>query len=119
MEPMSAFSDPDIEVTPQQTAELLRDGAALVVDVREPYEREAGYIEGTRHVELERLASQAQTIDPARPVVFLCRLGVRSAMAANAFRRAGYDAYSMAGGIAAWDREGRPLAPEGGYVADH
>jgi rhodanese-related sulfurtransferase len=116
---MSAFSDPDIEVSPQKTAELLRDGAALVVDVREPYEREAGYIDGSRHVELERLASQAETIDMDRAVVFLCRLGVRSAMAANAFRRAGYDAYSMAGGIEAWERGGLPLAPEGGYVADH
>ena len=46
-----------------------------LVDVREPYEFEAGRIAGSRHIELERLASKADTIDRDRPVVFVCRLG--------------------------------------------
>ncbi len=111
--------DPELEVTPQRTRELLDSGEALVVDVREPYEREAGHIQGSRHIELERLASQASTIDPDRPVVFYCRLGARSAMAAQAFRRAGYDAYTMTGGLTAWHERGLPLEPEDGTVADH
>jgi rhodanese-related sulfurtransferase len=40
-------------------------------------------------------------------------------MAANAFRRAGYDAYSLDGGLTEWDKRGLPLTPEGGTVADH
>ena len=39
-------------------------------------------------------------------------------MAAHAFRAAGWDARSMAGGIQA-GRRGPPLEPEGGHVADH
>ena len=113
------LADDSIEVTPEQTAAALGDGSATVVDVREAYEREAGYIDGTRHIELERLAAQAETIDPDRPVVFYCRVGSRSLMAAQAFRRAGFDASSMAGGITRWHEEGRPLLPEGGHVADH
>ena len=115
---MNAFANPEIEITPERAAELLADGAT-VIDVRESYEREAGYIEGTRHIELERLASSAEQIDRDRPVVFHCRLGVRSAMAASAFRTAGYDAYTLAGGIQAWVDAGLPIAPDGGYVADH
>lgn len=107
-----------IEVSAQRAAELLGEGAT-VVDVREPYEREAGYIEGTRHIELAALTSAAATIDSAAPVVFYCRVGARSAMAADAFRAAGYDAYSLAGGLLAWVGAGLPLAPEGGHVADH
>jgi rhodanese-related sulfurtransferase len=113
------LADDSIEVTPEQTAAALGDGSATVVDVREAYEREAGYIDGTRHIELERLAAQAETIDPERPVVFYCRVGSRSLMAAQAFRRAGFDASSMAGGITRWHEEGRQLLPEGGHVADH
>jgi rhodanese-related sulfurtransferase len=113
------LGDPSIEVTTEHTAAALADGSATVVDVREAHEREAGHIAGTRHVELERLASQAQTIDPGRPVIFTCRTGSRSLLAAQAFRRAGFDARSMAGGLARWHEEGRPLSPEGGYVADH
>jgi rhodanese-related sulfurtransferase len=113
------LADDGIEVTPEHTAQALREDGATVVDVREPYEREAGYIEGTVHIELERLASKAETIDRDRPVIFTCRMGSRSLMAAQAFRRAGYDAWSMAGGLERWDEEGLPLAPEGGRVADH
>jgi rhodanese-related sulfurtransferase len=113
------LSDPDIEIAPDQAAKALEDGSATVIDVREPYEREAGHIEGTRHIELERLASKADTIDRDQPVIFVCRLGSRSLMAAQAFRRAGYDAYSMAGGITAWHEQNLPLTPEGGYVARH
>ena len=108
----------DIEVTPQRTRELLQSGEAVVVDVREPYEREAGHIEGTRHIELERLSSQAETLPRDRPVVFHCRLGARSAMAAQAFRASGFDAWSMAGGLVRWDEEGLPV-DGGGEVADH
>lgn len=109
----------DLEVTPAETQAALADGSAVVVDVREPYEREAGYIEGTRHIELERLASQSDSLPKDAQVIFHCRAGVRSAMAAQAFRAAGMNAWSMAGGIKRWDDEGLPLAPEGGTVADH
>ena len=114
------FVSSDIEVTPQQTRELLAQGEALVVDVREPYERQAGHIEGSRHIELQHLSSQAETLPKDRKIVFACRLGARSAMAAQAFRAAGYEAYSLDGGIQRWHDEGRPLAPDGaGTVADH
>src|SRR4051812_22073263 len=90
-----------LEVPPEQAAELVRGGAQLV-DVREPYEVEAGRLGGSRHVGLAELAAQAQTVDRDRPVVFYCRVGARSLMAANAFRQAGYEAYSIAGGMVEW-----------------
>ena len=118
---MSVFADAaGFDLEPEQVAEMLRGGEDVqVIDVREPYEREAGHIANTRHLELERLASQADTIDRARPVVFYCRLGARSGMAAQAFRAAGWDAYNMHGGITLWADRELPLEPEGGYVADH
>ena len=112
------FEDQEIEVAPAHAAEMIREGVQLV-DVRETYEHDAGRIEGARHIELERLAAQAETISKDEPVLFYCRLGARSAMAAQAFRRAGYDAYTMTGGLTEWDRQGLPLEPEDGTVADH
>ncbi len=114
-----AFHADDVDVTPERVAQLRESGEAQLIDVREAYEWEAGRIEGARHVELERIASQAPTIDRERPVVFYCRIGARSGMAANAFRRAGYDAYSMDGGLEAWAERGLPLEPAGGGVAEH
>lgn len=115
----SVFDSGDIEVTTEQTAEALASDGAQVVDVRERYEWDEGRIEGALHIEMERLASNADKIDRERPVIFHCRMGSRSAMAAQAFRRAGYDAYSMAGGIQQWANEFRPMMPAGATVADH
>ena len=109
-----------IEIEPADVADWLAEDQTLqVIDVREPYEREAGHIADTRHVELVALSAQAASVDRERPVVFYCRLGSRSEMAAQAFRASGYEAYSMSGGLVRWAQEGRPLSPEGGEVADH
>jgi rhodanese-related sulfurtransferase len=109
-----------IELEPARVADwMAHDTAVQVIDVRESYEREAGRIDGTRHIELARLSEQASTVAREHPVVFYCRVGSRSQMAAQAFRAAGYEAYSMVGGLRRWAQEGRPLAPAGATVADH
>ena len=108
----------EIEVTPQQTRELLDKGEAVVVDVREPYEREAGHIDGSRHIVLGELTAHAGELPRDRPVVFVCRVGGRSLMAAQAFRASGFDAFSMAGGLERWRDEGLGVGG-GGEVAGH
>ena len=110
----------EIEVDPELVASWLAEHRGVqVIDVREAYEREAGHIADTRHIALVELSSQAATVERDRPVVFYCRVGRRSEMAAQAFRGAGFDAYSMQGGLQRWADEGRPLRPAGGHVADH
>ena len=109
----------EIEVSPEDTAGALADGSAQVVDCREQYEWDEGRIDGTLHIPMDRLSSQRDQVATDRPVIFYCRLGGRSMMAAQAYRAAGYEAYSMAGGIQLWDDQRRPLVPVGGAVADH
>jgi rhodanese-related sulfurtransferase len=109
-----------IDIDPARVADWIEEDPALqVIDVREVYEREAGHIAGTRHIELNNLTAEAATVQRERPVIFYCRVGARSSMAAQAFRASGYEAYSMEGGLRRWAQEGRPLEPESGSVADH
>jgi rhodanese-related sulfurtransferase len=105
------------EISPQQAAELLREDGAQLVDVREPYEHEAGRIAGGLHIELERLPSEASALDRERPIVFYCRSGNRSALAAQAFAVSGYDARNLDGGLEAWVAAGLPIEPSDGRVA--
>jgi rhodanese-related sulfurtransferase len=102
------------ELAPKDVAEL---AGAELIDVRRDYEFEAGHLTGARRVEMNDLTAQADSIPRDRPVVFYCRTGNRSGMAADAFREAGYDAHNMAGGITAWAEQGLPLEPKGGGVA--
>jgi rhodanese-related sulfurtransferase len=109
-----------IEVDPAQVREwLAEDPPPQLIDVREPYEREAGRIADSRHIALVELTAQAATVERERPIVFYCRVGSRSDMAAQAFRAAGFQAYSLRGGLRRWAEEGLPLEPEDGYVAEH
>ncbi|HEY3725956.1 MAG TPA: rhodanese-like domain-containing protein [Solirubrobacteraceae bacterium] len=106
------------DYTPKTVAELLSRGEIQLIDVRAEHEHQAGRIAGGRLIELSRLSGEVASIDRAKPVVFYCRTGARSAMAAEAFSQAGFDAYNMAGGLLEWDAEGLPIEPDGGYVAD-
>ncbi len=115
------MSASETDIDPAELAErMAREGETLqVVDVREDYERQAGHITGTAHIPMVQLTARAAEIDRERPVVFYCRVGARSDMAAQAFRASGYDALSMSGGLVRWAAENLPLSPPDGHVADH
>ena len=104
------------DLSPARVAELMLEEAQLV-DVRERYERDAGRIpDDTAHIEMDRLSEEAGTIDRERAVIFYCRTGSRSLLAAQAFAAAGYDAHNLDGGLKAWVADGLPLEPSDGRV---
>jgi rhodanese-related sulfurtransferase len=105
------------ELSPKQADELISEGDAQLVDVREPYEHEAGRIAGSLHIELPELPGEAGSLDRERPIVFYCRSGSRSALAADAFAASGFDARNLDGGLQAWVAAGLPIEPDGGRVA--
>jgi rhodanese-related sulfurtransferase len=105
----------ETELEPRRAAELIGDGAQLI-DVRRSVEWDGGRLAGARHIEINELTEAASTIARDQPVVFYCRSGDRSQMAAQAFREAGYDAYNLAGGITAWAAGGMAVEPEGGEI---
>ena len=115
---MAEQAQEETELAPEKAAALLRSGAAEAIDVRRPYEWEAGRIEGARHIEVNELTGEAESIPRDRPILFYCRSGSRSALAAAAFRQAGWDAYNLEGGLRAWAERGLPLEPPDGAVAE-
>jgi rhodanese-related sulfurtransferase len=104
-------------IAPDEAAELIAAGGQLI-DVRRDYEFAAGRIEGARHIEINELAGEAESIAKDRPVLFYCRTGSRSSLAAAAFGQAGWDAHNLEGGLEAWIESGNDIEPEGGEVVD-
>jgi rhodanese-related sulfurtransferase len=111
------MSDEIREVSREEAQKMVDEGAQLV-DVRADHEWEMGRIEGATHLPLAELAERTEEIDKDRPVVFYCRGGNRSTMAAEALAAAGYEAAKLSEGIVGWSEAGLPLAPEGGAVAE-
>ena len=105
------------ELSPRQVATLIGEGDVQLVDVREPYEHEAGRIADDIHIELEHLPAEAGSLDRERPLVFYCRSGSRSALAAQAFAASGFRAHNLTGGLQAWVKDGLPIEPADGRVA--
>lgn len=116
---VNMFASDQCDLDPREVARRVAAGEALLVDVRELHEWTAGHIPGARHIEIERLAWNAPTLDPRVPIVFYCRLGMRGGLAAHAFRAIGIDAWNLAGGVSAWHEAGMPLEPDGAVVAAH
>jgi len=107
------------DLTPEEVRRLLDENAIDLIDVREPYEHEAGRIDGAIHVEIPNLTAAAAQLDQERPIVFYCRSGSRSAMTTQAFRASGFQAFNLTGGLLAWVAKGLPIVPDDGTVADH
>jgi rhodanese-related sulfurtransferase len=104
-------------LSPEQAAEMLSSGEAQLVDVRQDFEWEAGRIAGAVHIPLDALPARAGEIDRERPVIFQCRSGARSAMATDAFRASGIEAFNLEGGLEAWVEKGLEIEPADGNVA--
>jgi rhodanese-related sulfurtransferase len=86
-----------------------------LVDCREPYEWEAGRVEGAIHIPLNALmAGAGPDLDGARPIAVICRSGNRSELATMMLQARGFEAYNVEGGMEEWAREGLPFsAPDG------
>jgi len=87
-------------------AEAHARGDLQIVDVRSRQEWTSGHIPKARHIPLDQLQARLAEIDRNRPVAFICQSGVRSRQAARLARRAGLDAFDIAGGMRAWVQAG-------------
>lgn len=100
-------------VPPARAAALMADGAVLL-DVREPHEWQAGHAPRARHIPLGQLARRSGELPKGRTVVTVCRSGARSARAAAMLARDGRAVSNLSGGMHAWARAGLPVVARGG-----
>ena len=87
---------------------------ALVLDVREADEWEAGHVPGALHIPLRELGARYLEIERASAVYVICRSGQRSDRAARALAGAGWYAHNVADGMIGWQAAGRPMTSESG-----
>jgi rhodanese-related sulfurtransferase len=87
-----------------------QEQGALLIDVRERDEWQAGHAPGAHHVPLGELPAELERIPPEREVLFICQVGMRSARAVAQARGRGLErATNVRGGMAAWEKSGLPV----------
>jgi len=90
------------------------EGGALLIDIREPDEWLAGHAPMAMHIPMGDLGARFGSLDPAAPVILICRSGRRSDHAVGALVRAGYNAINLAGGMQAWQQAGGAVVRDDG-----
>ncbi len=90
---------------------------ALLLDVREQDEWDAGHAPGAMHLPLSTLTLTDVPTD--RPIVAVCRSGNRSGQLTRALLAADVDVdvVNMAGGMLAWHEAGLPMQSTDGSAA--
>lgn len=94
------------KVDAQQISEELKNGTALLVDVRGDDEWESGHAAGAMHLSLDRITSgEVPTKDAAKKVYLYCASGARSSLATKVLKQKGYVAENI-GGLGSWRSAG-------------
>lgn len=88
---------------------LQLDGDAVLLDVREPAEWDAGHAPGARHLPVGSVVAGLESIPRDVPVLVVCRSGHRSAMVTEYLCANGFDAWNVDGGMQAWAAAGQPV----------
>jgi rhodanese-related sulfurtransferase len=96
----------EIEITPRETAALLKEGKVKLLDVRTPQEYAIANIAGSVLVDQSLAQEIMQKWPKDTAIVTMCHHGMRSLDAAAYLRGHGFaDTKSMSGGIDAWSVE--------------
>jgi rhodanese-related sulfurtransferase len=80
-----------------------------LVDVRSASEFAAGHLAGALNIPLDQIESRLADLDCHRPVILICKTGLRSAIACNLLQQLGKPALILQSGTAAWEQAGFPL----------
>jgi rhodanese-related sulfurtransferase len=102
----------DLEITPREAAELLKQGKIRLVDVRTPEEYATASVAGSVLADQSTAQEIMQTWPKDTAIVTICHHGMRSLDAAAYLRGHGFsNTRSMSGGIDAWALQIDPSVP--------
>jgi hydroxyacylglutathione hydrolase len=89
-----------------ELARLVEAGEVQVLDVREPHERDEGYIPGSRNIPYRLVREWVDDLEGGKPVVTICSSGPRAGVAASVLAASGVDARPVLhGGVPDWKGE--------------
>ncbi|MFZ4832511.1 thiosulfate sulfurtransferase GlpE [Rouxiella sp. Mn2063] len=87
----------------EQAHSRLKQGSAVMVDIRDPQSFQQAHAPGAFHLSNESMAAFMQQADTNTPVMVMCYHGISSRSAAQYLLTQGFDAvYSIDGGFEAW-----------------
>ncbi len=105
------LEEPFTRLSPAQVKQMIESGNVQLIDVGEAREYETRHLPGSINISVHEVYPRRNELNPDQDIIFVCAIGVRSALACEMAAAAGFTRlYNMEGGIEAWIKEGYPLA---------
>jgi rhodanese-related sulfurtransferase len=101
------------EVSASEAFELL-DGDAVLIDVRQESEWDAGHAPMATLIPLAEVPDHLDELPRDRLIICACRSGARSLRAATFLQESGFDVVNLSGGMMAWFGEDLPFESDNG-----
>jgi len=105
-----SFAQADSElISPKEASTLTAEKKAVIIDVRQDDEWNAGHIAGAVHIPLNQLDARLPELQQYKDttVITQCQSGKRSLKALEVLKSSGFSKVSsMDGGIVAWSKDG-------------
>jgi hydroxyacylglutathione hydrolase len=102
--------EPFTRITPKAANEMIADGNVQLIDVRNQDEWDAGHVPGATLIPVDDLFSRIDELDHDKKLLFICAMGVRSALACEMAAAFEYtNLFNIEGGTGAWAEDGYPI----------
>ena len=104
--------EPFYRVDVAEAKEMVKDPFVAVIDVRDPHEYQAGHVPDATLIPVNSVFARREELPKDGKILFVCKMGSRSALAAEMAAAAGLPAerlYNLEGGTDAWVKAGGPV----------
>jgi rhodanese-related sulfurtransferase len=104
--------EPFYRIDVNEAKQMIADGDAVFIDVRNPNEFQAGHVPEATLIPVNSVFQRREELPGDKKIIFVCSVGQRSALAAEMAAAGGLPAdrlYNLEGGTDAWTKAGEPV----------
>lgn len=99
-------------LSPNELTQLVNQGNAVLVDVRDTSEFKAGHIVGSLNIPYAKLSKESTELASykEKTIILIDKLGQHAGAVGRFLGKEGFDVRRLGGGIAEWQAQNLPLA---------
>ena len=101
-------------ISPTSAVQLINHQNAVVIDIRPNDIYRKGHIIDAQSISQQEMKNSLKKLEKFKnkPIIIVCSAGIESQKVAALLLKQGYNAFSLTGGIRAWNNAGMPLVKE-------
>lgn len=98
-------------VSPAEATLKINKENALVLDIREPKDFNAGHLASAMNIPYAKLSDRLSELDKhkERPIILVCKTGQTVSMAGKMLQEKGFNTLRLSGGMMEWNNQNLPV----------